>query len=182
MARALVRAAPRGVVVTAADFSLPMLRFASRKASAPPYRRVCAALPRLAFADATFDQVTLAFATRNINLDRSALRSAFREILRVLKPGGRFLNLETSQPPNRFVRGLFHLYVRTAVRPLGEAISGSRSGYVYLSSTIRRFHDASALTAVLTEAGFEKVSHTRLFFGVAAVHSAWKTQDRPPPF
>jgi len=180
MALALTRAAPRGVGVTAADFSMPMLRYASRKAVRRPFPRVCAALPRLPFGDATFDLVTLSFATRNINLSRSALRASFREIFRVLKPGGRFLNLETSQPPNRFLRSLFQFYVRTAVRPLGGAISGSRRGYAYLSSTVPRFHGAPELARILAESGFECVSYRHLFFGAAAVHTAWRREEESP--
>lgn len=174
MALALTRAAPPGVAVTAADFSMPMLRYASRKAALRPFPRLCAALPRLPFGDAAFDLVTLSFATRNINLSRSALRGSFREIHRILKPGGRFLNLETSQPPNRFLRSLFQFYVRTAVRPLGEAISGSRRGYAYLSSTVPRFYGAPELARILVESGFDRVSYQYLFFGAAAIHAAWK--------
>lgn len=180
MARALAHVAPSRVSITAVDFSLPMLKIAARKTSARPVSLVSAALPRLPFPDATFNLATMSFATRNINLDRAALRAAFAEIHRVLKPGGRFLNLETSQPPNRFLRALFHLYVRTAVKPLGRAISGSLSGYAYLSATIPRFYGAPLLTAVLADSGFGSVTHDSMFFGVAAVHAAVCRTIRPP--
>ncbi|OGD30355.1 MAG: hypothetical protein A2Y56_09085 [Candidatus Aminicenantes bacterium RBG_13_63_10] len=177
MARALTRVAPRGVKVTASDFSMPMLRFASRKATRRPFDRVCSELPRLPFPDASFDLATISFATRNINLDRPALQECFHEVCRVLRPGGRLVNLETSQPPNRFLRTLFHLYVRTAVKPLGRAISGSPSGYAYLSSTIPRFYEAPVLAGILRTSGFERVTYQHDFFGAVAIHTAVKKAE-----
>ena len=175
MARALCRLAPSGVQVTAVDFSLPMLR-RGLEIMGPRlcYFPAVAALPALPFEDGTFDLVTSAFATRNINLSRKALLACFREVHRVLKPGGRFISLETSQPANPFIQTLFHLYIKTMVLTVGRAISGSRTGYTYLASTIPRFYDAPALAALFREAGFGTVSFEQFFFGAAAAHLAVK--------
>jgi demethylmenaquinone methyltransferase/2-methoxy-6-polyprenyl-1,4-benzoquinol methylase len=175
MARALRRLAPRGVLITAVDFSLPMLRRAFVGGHiGNRFERTVAALPSLPFGNATFDLVTISFATRNINTGGKALAACFREFHRILKPGGRFVNLETSQPANPFIKTLFHLYIKTMVRTVGRTISGSRAGYSYLASTISRFFDAPALAALLKEAGFGPVTFTRLLFGAAAVHLAVK--------
>ena len=66
---------------------------------------------QLPFPDNTFDLVTISFATRNINVSRDILIQCFREFHRIVKPGGRFVNLETSQPPLRIIRWLIHTYV-----------------------------------------------------------------------
>jgi demethylmenaquinone methyltransferase/2-methoxy-6-polyprenyl-1,4-benzoquinol methylase len=171
MARALCRLAPAGALVAAVDFSLPMLRRAlCRRAPMRRFHPAAAALPCLPFADETFDLVTISFATRNINTSRKTFLACFQEFSRVLKPGGRFVNLETSQPANPFIRKLFHLYIRTTVKAVGRMISGSRAGYAYLASTIPRFYDAPTLAALLKEAGFGPVSFNRSQFGAATVH------------
>ena len=96
------------------------------------------------------------------------------EFRRVLKPGGRFVNLETSQPRWGIVRTLFHAYVVVLVRRVGSRISGSTAGYAYLSTTIPKFYGAEELAAILKEAGFAPVSVKRLLCGAAAVHTARK--------
>jgi demethylmenaquinone methyltransferase / 2-methoxy-6-polyprenyl-1,4-benzoquinol methylase len=174
MAEGLARRAGRSTVVTALDFSLPMLAHARGKVMARPVDFVLGDVKSLPFPDAAFDLVTISFATRNINLSRPALVATFAEFHRVLRPGGRFVNLETSQPKARFVRRLFHAYVAVLVKRVGTRLSGSLAGYAYLSATIPRFYGAGELAAILQEAGFAAVSFRRLLFGAAAVHVSRK--------
>ena len=105
---------------------------------------------------------------------RDLLLRRFQEFRRVLKRGGLFLNLETSQPNSVLVRKLFHGYVKTVVKPVGTLVSGSGAGYIYLSITIPRFYGASALAGLMSEAGFRDVSHKPLMLGAAAIHLARK--------
>jgi demethylmenaquinone methyltransferase/2-methoxy-6-polyprenyl-1,4-benzoquinol methylase len=172
MAGLLVRGAGPETAVCAADFSLPMLRRALRKRSCRGVAFVAAASGALPFPDESFDLVTISFATRNVNTSRAALVETFGEFRRVLRPGGLFVNLETSRPPARLVRSLLDCYVRIVVRRLGSFISGSRTGYSYLSHTLTRFYGAEELSAILQEAGFRRVSFRRLTWGVVAVHRA----------
>lgn len=158
----------------AADFSIPMLAHARLKRSRARLAFVAAEAARLPFPDGSFDLVTVSFATRNLNVTPDHLAASFREFVRVLRPGGRFINVETSRPKNAVVRRLFHLYIRAAVRPIGAAISGSRPAYAYLSRTIPRFYEAEELAAVLRAAGFPRVEVRRLLMGAAAIHCAWK--------
>lgn len=174
MARRLLRWAPPGVRLTAVDFSRPML---SRAKARDEDRRIDFSLAEakdLPFADGAFDVLTVSFATRNLNLSVPALEAAFREFHRVLRPGGTFVNVETSQPPHALVRAGFRLYVRLLVRPLGRLVAGraGRAGYAYLAATIPRFHAAEDLAAILTRAGFRRVAFRRLLFGAAAVHAS----------
>lgn len=174
MAQALARRAAAGTDLVAVDFSLPMLARARTKPGLERTGFVLADVKRLPFPDAAFDLVTISFATRNINLSREILESTFREFRRVLRPGGRFVNLETSQPAVRVIRALFRGYVGLVVRRVGLRLSGTQAGYAYLASSIRGFYGAGELADVLRAAGFDDVSFERLMFGAAAVHVSKK--------
>jgi demethylmenaquinone methyltransferase/2-methoxy-6-polyprenyl-1,4-benzoquinol methylase len=169
-----LKAKSNGTQVVAADFSLPMMKIGAAKPEAKDIKFIIAEAGQLPFADDYFDLVTISFATRNINKSREALIGYFSEFRRVLKPGGRFINLETSQPPNRTIRKLMHLYVDLTVRKIGRTISGSKYGYNYLATTIPRFYGSDELTGILKEAGFSKVYPKPMFFGAAAIHKAVK--------
>lgn len=176
MAIYLSRLGGQNTKVIAADFSLPMLHKISEKPEASGIFFTLADAGALPFPDNTFDLVTISLGTRNLNVRRENLIRCFREFHRVLKPGGRYVNLETSQPPSGIVRKLFHFYVRLVVRPLGSLLSGSKSGYSYLAYTIPRFYPAAELAEILREAGFGQVTYERLHFGLAAVHKAVKAR------
>lgn len=174
MAVYLCRLAEDDTTIVAADFSLPMLRNLTDKSEATRIVFTIAEASTLPFHNNTFDLVTISFATRNINVSREALIQCLREFYRILKPGGRFVSLETSQPPLRLFRWLFHVYVRLFVKPIGFIISGSRAAYACLSHTIPRFYSAGEFGEIVRRAGFVKPTFKRLFFGVAAIHKAVK--------
>ncbi|MCX5801403.1 MAG: ubiquinone/menaquinone biosynthesis methyltransferase [Candidatus Eisenbacteria bacterium] len=187
MAAQLRRLAGTGTTVVATDFSLPMLLQARRKKeaasateAAPKARKnpgilfAAADTGCLPFRPGSFDLVTISFATRNITTSKENLISCLAEFHRVLKPGGWLVNLETSQPDSPIVRRLFHGYVDGFLKPVAAAISGSKSAYSYLSSTIRSFYDADELAEIMRQAGFGTVSVVRLFAGTAAIHKAEK--------
>lgn len=174
MAGALRKAALPQTKIVALDFCLPMLKEIEKK---PQGRRVSLCVSNvnaLPFADNTFDVVTIAFATRNLNSSRDILLQRFQEFRRVLKPEGTFINLETTQPVSKCLRNLFHLYAGFAIKPIGYLISGSKAAYGYLSYTIPRFFNAEELADVMYRAGFKKVDFIFLSFGIAAVHTAIK--------
>jgi demethylmenaquinone methyltransferase/2-methoxy-6-polyprenyl-1,4-benzoquinol methylase len=168
----LSRAAPPGTAVHAVDFSIPMLRQLRTAKGADAIRLAAAEVGRLPFPDETFEVVTISFATRNINTSRTALIRRLEEFRRVLRPGGRFVNVETSQPRSRLLRALVHGYVKSLVKPVGGAISGSSAAYRYLSETIPRFYPPEDFAGIIGEAGFREVGFTTLSFGVAAIHHA----------
>ncbi|HLP57779.1 MAG TPA: ubiquinone/menaquinone biosynthesis methyltransferase [Candidatus Deferrimicrobium sp.] len=163
--------------IIAADFSPQMLKQADANVHKKKITNISFTLAdalQLPFADNSFDAVTISFATRNLDAQSGHLIKAFREFHRVLKPGGCFFNLETSQPPVKIIRILFHLFVKLTVKPIGKLISGSESSYAYLSSSIRSFYPAPGLEKILYETGFKSVTYRRFLFGAAAVHQACK--------
>jgi len=168
----LSKQANENTTLIAADFSLPMLNIARQKPETKNIKFVLTNACHLPFADNSIDLLTISFATRNLNTTREILVDTFSEFNRVLKPTGRFINLETSQPPIWFFRKLMYLFVGISVKKIGAAISGNKAGYAYLSHSIPRFYTADELSTILNEAGFSKVSYKRLYFGFMAIHKA----------
>lgn len=162
----------RPASVLSTDFVEEMLEVGKRKAAryAGPTRISFAqadaqALP---FADASFDVVTIAFGVRNLP-DRAA---NFREVKRVLRPGGRYVILEFTTPPWAPFRAVYHAYLRWAIPVLGALIAGDRASFEYLNASIRAFPDQRALARELEEAGFSRVRWRNLTGGIVAVHVA----------
>ena len=170
----LSRRAPEGTVVYAVDFSQPMLREALAKPEAGNINFVASDVKSLPFPDESFDLITISFATRNINISEDILTDTFREFYRILKPGGHFVNLETSQPASRIVRSCFHFFIKLVVKPVGGRLSASKDGYDYLSHTIPRFYPPEKLSQIMSNAGFGNVTFRRMLLGAAAIHQATK--------
>ncbi len=171
----LSRYAKKGTEVFAADFSIPMLSKLQTKPEGRLIKLVNSDIAKLPFNDNTFDLITISFATRNINLSREILIRNFQEFNRVLKPGGYFFNLETSQPSIPIIKKLFHLYIKLFVKPIGSFISGSNAGYSYLSKTIPKFYSAQELSDIMQATGFGKIRFNKLLFGIAAIHRGCKS-------
>lgn len=176
MTMQLARRAARvgGIQIHCSDFSQPMMAKLLQKSSPVTINATLSNVRYLPYRDQTFDLVTISFASRNINVTRERFVETFSEFRRILRPGGRFVNLETSQPPNRLWRALVHFFVKLTVYPTGGALSGAWTAYRYLSQTIPRFYDADQLATILKEAGFDTVKYVRLLSGVAAVHIAYR--------
>jgi demethylmenaquinone methyltransferase/2-methoxy-6-polyprenyl-1,4-benzoquinol methylase len=154
-----------------------MLAEATVKPEAERIRFAVSDVKALPFPDQSLDLITISFATRNINLSRDVLTQTFAEFCRVLRPEGRFINLETSQPPSWIVQRGFHLWVKLFVRSIGSRVSGSRRAYTYLGHTIPRFYPAEELANVMQQAGFRNVTYQRLLFGVAAIHQGTRGES-----
>jgi demethylmenaquinone methyltransferase/2-methoxy-6-polyprenyl-1,4-benzoquinol methylase len=162
------------VKIFAVDFSFPMLKKVIEKGNTPNLFPVIAEAGILPFPDESLDLVTISFATRNLNPRREILESYMEEFSRILKPGGHFVNLETSQPSAKMIRQFFHFYVKWIVRPLGWILSGSKAGYRYLSFTIPRFYAPDEFAHILRQSGFSEVEYRLFLLGVSAVHVAKK--------
>ncbi len=168
------------IKVTGLDYSAPMLIQAKEKAKraglAGIIEFVHGQADNLPFQDRYFDSVGITFAFRNLTYKNPLVGQHLAEILRVLKPGGRFVIVESSQPRPRpcIVKWLHRFYVRNIVYRLGWLVSGNKEAYKYLSESALNYYGAEELQSLLTEAGFSRVTFQRLMLGAAAVHVAVK--------
>lgn len=160
--------------VVGVDFSIPMLAVARTKAGGRSLGFVCGEAAALPFPDGTFDCVGTSFAFRNLTYRNPGTAAYLAEVRRVLRPGGRFVIVETSQPANRLVRRLFHLYLRWFVGPVGSRLSGNPAAYRYLVESAARFYTPAELAELLANAGFSRTQSQPQLFGAVAVHVAAK--------
>jgi demethylmenaquinone methyltransferase/2-methoxy-6-polyprenyl-1,4-benzoquinol methylase len=120
----------------------------------------------LPFAGQTFDVIVSAFLLRNV-VD---LRRALREQYRVLKPGGRIVALDTTQPARSILSPFIRFHMHTIIPLLGRAIAGASDAYTYLPDSTDRFLQAGVLANHLREAGFENVGFQKRMLGTVAIH------------
>ena len=123
----------------------------------------------LEFPDESFDLITIAFGLRNL-ADREL---GLSEMLRVLKPGGRLMVLEFSQPYFWF-RPFYYIYLKGILPWLARLVTGDRDAYLYLGSSISEFPDRIGLAKEIQQSGFERVEHEALTFSIVALHQGKK--------
>lgn len=174
VAFALRQGLPEETAIVGTDFCPPMLDQARRKCellgldskSNQFLEEDCLSL---SFEDDSFDLVTIAFGLRNLS-DRDL---GLREMRRVLKPGGKLIVLEFSQPSVWF-RPFYYLYLRGVLPWLAWFLTGDRKAYLYLGSSISSFPDRKSLSTELEKAGFSKVRSKGMTFSVVALHEGLK--------
>jgi demethylmenaquinone methyltransferase / 2-methoxy-6-polyprenyl-1,4-benzoquinol methylase len=164
----------RPAEVVGTDFVPEMLAVAEQKARGFKGRTKVsfsvADAQDLPFPDSSFDVATVAFGVRNLP-DRAA---NFAEVMRVLKPGGRYVILEFSRPSFAPWRWFYHLYLRVVIPAIGGLLTRDRASFVYLNDSIRSFPAQGALAAELRAAGFTAISWEDRTGGIVAIHTAVK--------
>ena len=160
--------------VTGLDYSPPMLEKARRKATASglSVEFIHGDATQMPFPDSHFDCVGISFAFRNLTYKNPLCEPHLAEVLRILKPGGRYVIVESSQPENAFIRAGFRLYLKAFVSPVGMMLSGNKGAYNYLASSAAHYYSPPEVRDMLLEAGFGSVSYRPLFFGAAGIHVA----------
>ncbi len=124
----------------------------------------------LRFPDNTFDRVTIAFGIRNFENREKGLR----EMLRVLKPGGRLVILELSRPENKIIRWFYDLYFLHILPKVGGNVSGDKAAYAYLPASVAAFPGKKAFMATMREAGFRAVTHKAFTLGICRMYTGEK--------
>jgi demethylmenaquinone methyltransferase/2-methoxy-6-polyprenyl-1,4-benzoquinol methylase len=124
----------------------------------------------LPFDNNTFDAITVAFGVRNFE----NLEKGLSEILRVLKPNGIFVILETSVPVKTPFKQGYKLYTKYILPIIGRLFSRDKSAYSYLSESASVFRYGEALNNILSKIGFINVNNKPQTLGVATIYTASK--------
>lgn len=125
---------------------------------------------KLQFEDNTFDAVTVAFGVRNFE----NLEKGLSEINRVLKPGGKAVILELSNPTVFPVKQMFNLYFHKIVPAMGKMISKDSSAYSYLPESVAKFPDGQRFAAITDKVGFKETKVSPQTFGFCTIYEATK--------
>lgn len=125
---------------------------------------------KMPFEDNSFDAITVAFGIRNFE----TLEKGLAEILRVLKPNGIFVILETSVPEKTPFKQGYSFYTKNILPLIGKLFSKDKKAYGYLQESAANFPYGEALNNILTKIGFIDVIALPQTFGVATIYSASK--------
>ena len=123
----------------------------------------------LPFAEASFDRVAIAFGLRNVTDKDAALRSMHR----VLKPGGKVLILEFSQP-GKLLKPAYDLYSFKVLPLIGKIVAQDEDSYQYLAESIRMHPDQETLLGMMKDVGFERCRYQNLAGGIVALHIGYR--------
>ena len=127
----------------------------------------CLALP---FDDNTFDCVTVAYGVRNFE----RLADGYREMARVLRPGGLLCVIELSTPRGWLTGPLYRLYTRHVIPLVGRMISKDVRAYSYLPESIAAVAQGEAMLDLMRGAGFSDAHHRPMTFGACTIYTARK--------
>ena len=155
-------------VVMGVDISEGMLKVAMEKilkagVDANVLVADCEALP---YDPNTFDRISVGFGVRNFE----HLDLGLSEMFRVLKPEGKLVILELSLPSKPLIRSCYMLYFQKVLPAIGGFFSGDRAAYEYLHKSVLRFPAPDRFISMLKSAGFERVEHRSLTFGICRMY------------
>jgi demethylmenaquinone methyltransferase / 2-methoxy-6-polyprenyl-1,4-benzoquinol methylase len=169
-ALSLAKKAPHIVKIIGIDLSEEMLLKGSKKLQATSFAHKIelkkASALEIPYESGSFHCVTISFGIRNV-VD---VGSCLKEILRVLKPGGKVLILETSLPENALLKKAHAIYLQRILPKIGGWISKQKSAYEYLQQTAETFPSGSAFCDLLQEAGFTKATSHPLSLGAVSIY------------
>ncbi len=154
----------------AGDFTLEMMQVGRRRAAGQRVLWAGTDALHLPFPEATFDAVVSGFLLRNV----ADLDQALREQYRVLKPGGRWVALDTTPPRPNLLWPFIQIHFRLVIPLLGALLAGDPDAYRYLPNSTTHFVPAEELAQRVEAVGFRQVGFRRRMFGTIAIHWAVK--------
>lgn len=159
-----------GLQVVGGDFVIEMMQAGKHLPGREAIRWVTADTLALPFPHDYFDAVTSGFLMRNV-ID---VPGALREQMRVTRPGGRIVILESSPPKDNGLRPFIRFHLNTVIPALGKLITGQTDAYRYLPDSTQQFQGPQELARTMGEAGLVDVSYRLFMFGTIAVHVGQK--------
>ena len=151
--------------VMAIDFSIEMMKESKRQFQNDRLLWYQADAMSLPFKDSSVDAVTSGYLIRNV----TDILKALKEQVRVVKPNGRVVCLDTTPPPHNLLRPLILFHMKFLIPTLGKLIAGNREAYSYLPNSTNAFLEPNKLTAIMKKAGLENVSYRLFMFGTQMV-------------
>ena len=125
---------------------------------------------KLPFADETFDAVTVAFGVRNFE----NLEQGLHDIRRVLRPGGKAIVLELSNPTSFPIKQLFQFYFHKVTPAMGKLISKDHRAYAYLPESVAQFPDGARFAEITKKVGFSDCRVRPQTFGFCTIYECSK--------
>jgi len=122
------------------------------------------------FADNSFDAVIVAFGVRNFE----KLENGLKEMLRVLKPGGKLVVLEFSRPRVKIFRSLYQLYMSVVAPEVARWFSQNKKAYQYLNQSAKLFPEREAFAEILKNTGYSNTSFKPLSAGICCIYIGQK--------
>lgn len=159
-----------GLQAVGGDFTVEMMRAGQHLPRRQPIQWVGADTLALPFPDDTFDAVTSGFLMRNV-ID---VPGAFQEQMRVTKPGGRVVVLESSPPKDNLLKPFIRIHLNYVIPTLGQWVTGNGDAYRYLPDSTQQFLGPEALAAAMQQAGLMDVRFKLFMFGTIAIHVGQK--------
>ena len=159
-----------GIAAVGGDFTVEMMQVGKMDPSRQSIQWTAADTLALPFPDRVFDAVTSGFLMRNV-ID---VPLAFREQVRVLRPGGRIVVLESSPPKENALRPFIRLHLNYIIPNMGGLITGDKDAYRYLPDSTQQFQDPDSLADIMRAAGLNNVFYELFMFGTIAIHVGHK--------
>lgn len=165
------------VKITGIDISEGMLNVGRKKVERKGLNHLIdlkkADSENLPFENNEYDAVTVGFGVRNFE----NLEKGLSEILRVLKPGGKFLVLEFSKPTRTPFKQFYSFYFTKILPLVGRLVSKNSNAYTYLPESVNEFPDGDRFLTILANVGFVKNRCYPQTFGIAAIYEAYKREN-----
>ncbi len=159
-----------GLQAVGGDFTIEMMQAGKRIPDRQMIRWVGADTLALPFPDNYFDAVTSGFLMRNV-ID---VPKAFREQMRVTKPGGWIVVLESSPPKKNMLRPFILIHLNYVIPILGKIITGESEAYSYLPDSTQQFQSPQSLANIMHHSGLKRVEYSMFMFGTVAIHVGQK--------